>query len=63
MFVMLNITTSESYETKTSSLVGFFEENPTLTLPEGKEISGNSLPFGESRGGVLLIHIQYTAKL
>jgi len=27
-----NLTTLKAYETKTSSLIGFFEENPTLSL-------------------------------
>jgi len=38
-----------SNETKTSSKIGFFEENPSLTLPEGE---GNLRKLPPLRGGL-----------
>jgi len=41
----------------------FLKRTPPLPSPKGREFSGNSLPFGEGLGGVLLKHIQNIAKL
>jgi hypothetical protein len=46
--MMMYSTTQDSNETKTSLKIDFFEENPTLTLPEGEGILRKLPPL---RGG------------
>jgi hypothetical protein len=56
MNILNRFTNPYSNETKISLLMGCFLRDPTLPSPKGREIAGNSLPFGEGRGGVLTFH-------